>query len=241
MSFLTQYASQVSDFIAVCHRLADHLYVTSAGGNLAWKLEPNLLLITPTQLNKGFVMPEDVVFMDLGGKVIEGKRRPTGETPMYLKFFNTRPDIVSVIHCHAPHVGALAISKARNWLMRPLYPETTMEVGPVPVVPYAEPLTEKLARAFEPFLPQYNSFIMENHGLVTMTCGGIWDTLMAVELLEATAQSVLAAMAVGELKELARHDVADLDSVMRKRSIPYVGLPGVNTSLEALYFDGDMR
>ncbi|MFZ6028967.1 MAG: class II aldolase/adducin family protein [Chloroflexota bacterium] len=236
MSLLNQYAAQVSDLVAVCHRLADRLYVTSAGGNLAWKLEPNLLLITPTQLNKGFVMPEDVVFIDLAGRLIEGKRRPTGETPMYLKFFNTRPDIASVIHCHAPHAGALAISRAKNWLMRPLYPETTMEIGPVPVVPYAEPLTEKLARAFEPFLPRYNSFIMENHGLVTMTCGSIWETLMAVELLEATAQSVLLAMAAGDLKELAREDVADLDSVMRTRSIPYVGLPGVNKSLVDLYF-----
>jgi L-fuculose-phosphate aldolase len=236
MSLLTQYASQVTDFVAVCHRLADHLYVTSAGGNLAWKLEPNLLLITPTQLNKGFVTPDDVVFIDLNGKTVEGKRRPTGETPMYLKFFHTRPDIVSVIHCHAPHVGAMAISKTKNWLMRPLYPETSTEVGPVPVVPYAEPLTEKLAQAFEPFLPKYNSFIMENHGLVTLSRGGIWDTLMTVELLEATAQSLLLAMSVGDVKEISRQDVADLDNVMRTRSIPYVGLPGVNTSLEELYF-----
>jgi L-fuculose-phosphate aldolase len=238
MSLLTQYTHQVEQFVAVCHRLADHLYVTSAGGNLAWKLEPNLLLITPTQLNKGFVTPDDVVFIDLNGKTVEGKRRPTGETPMYLKFFHTRPDIVSVIHCHAPHVGALAISKAKNWLMRPLYPETTTEVGPVPVVPYAEPLTEKLAQAFEPFLLKYNSFIMENHGLVTLTRGGIWDTLMTVELLEGTAQSLLLAMSVGDVKEISRQDVADLDNVMRTRSIPYVGLPGVNASLEALYFEG---
>jgi L-fuculose-phosphate aldolase len=237
MSLLTQYASQVTDFVAVCHRLADHLYVTSAGGNLAWKLEPNLLLITPTQLNKGFVTPDDVVFIDLNGKTVEGKRRPTGETPMYLKFFHTRPDIVSVIHCHAPHVGALAISKAKNWLMRPLYPETTTEVGPVPVVPYAEPLTEKLAQAFEPFLPKYNSFIMENHGLVTLSRGGIWETLMTVELLEGTAQSLLLAMSVGDVKEISRQDVADLDNVMRTRSIPYVGLPGVNHSLVDLYFE----
>jgi len=237
MSLLTQYASQVSDFVAVCHRLADHLYVTSAGGNLAWKLEDNLLLITPTKLNKGFVTQPDVVFVDLDGRTVEGMRRPTGELPMYLKFFHSRPDIVSVIHCHAPYAGALAISKAKNLMMRPLYPETVTEVGPVPVVPYAEPLTEKLAQAFEPFLPKYNSFIMENHGLVTLSRGTIWDTLLTVELLEGTAQSLLMAMAVGDVKEIGRQDVADLDNVMRTRSIPYVGLPGVNQSLLDLYFD----
>ena len=67
--------------------------------------------ITPTQVYKGNIGLKDLVFLDLEGKVVEGKRRPTGETPMYLKFFKMRKDIVSVVHCHAPNVGAFAISK----------------------------------------------------------------------------------------------------------------------------------
>ena len=90
MKLVEKYAPQVDQFIAVCGWLAHNLYVTSSGGNLAWKLEDNLLLITPTQMNKGDVRPADVVFMDLMGKVVEGTRRPTGETPMYLNFFNMR-------------------------------------------------------------------------------------------------------------------------------------------------------
>jgi len=72
----------------------------------------------------------DVVFVDLAGNVIEGERRPTGELPMYLKFFNERPDVTSVIHCHPPYVCAMAISAGRNHLMRPLYPETTTRRTP---------------------------------------------------------------------------------------------------------------
>ena len=148
MKLLKKYEAQAEEFVKVCHKLAQNLYVTSSGGNLAWRLEDNLLLITPTKLYKGDIDLKDLVFIDLDGKVVEGKRRPTGETPMYLKFFNLRQDIVSVIHCHAPNVGAMAISKEKNWLMRPIYPETTIEVGPVPLVPYAEPITEKLAEQF---------------------------------------------------------------------------------------------
>ena len=155
---------------------------------------------------------------------------------MYLKFFDMRPDIVSVIHSHPPCVCALAISKAKNWMMRPLYPETTIEVGPVPVVPYGEPLTEKLANNFEPFLPKYNNFIMENHGLVTMTRAGIKQTLMNVELLEMSARSVLLALQAGDIKELDRKAVRDLSNTMRTRNLPLFGAPGVNKSLEELYF-----
>lgn len=232
-----KYAEQVKLFIGVCHRLAKNLYVTSQGGNLAWKLEENLLLITPTKLNKGTVQSEDVVFIDLKGQVIEGTRKPTGETPMYLKFFSERPDIVSVIHCHPQATCALAILKGKNWLMRPLFPEMTIEIGPVPVVPYAEPLTEELAENFVPFLPKYNSFIMENHGLVGMTRGDIEWTMLLVEELESTAHSVILALQAGGIKELDREAVRRLSNVMRTRSLPLPGAPGVVQSLEDLYFE----
>jgi len=237
MTYLEQYAAEAEQFIEVCGWLAQSLYVTSAGGNLAWKLADDLLLITPTKMNKGLIRPADLVFTNLQGGVLEGTRRPTGELPMYLTFFRLRPDIVSVIHCHPPAACALAISQGRNWLMRPLFPETTIEVGPVPVVPYAEPITEKLARNFEPFLPRYNSFIMENHGLVSMTRGDIRETLMNTQILEATAQSVILALQAGGIKELSRENVRDLSHTMRTRNLPLTGAPGVNPSLEALFFE----
>jgi L-fuculose-phosphate aldolase len=232
-----KYAPCVETFIRVCHRLAQNLYVTSHGGNLAWKLEDDLLLITPTKMNKGMVQPEDVVFINLKGQVVEGMRRPTGEWPMYLKFFNERPDIVSVIHCHPPAACALAISSGKNWLMRPLFPETTIEIGPVPVVPYAEPLTEELAQNFVPFLQRFNSFIMENHGLVNMTRGDIEWTMLNVEELEATANSIILAIQSGGIKELDREAVRRLNNVMHIRSLPLPGAPGTVKSLEDLYFD----
>jgi L-fuculose-phosphate aldolase len=239
MKLVKLYKPEVRAFVRVCRRLADNMYVTGFGGNLAWKLDDDLLLITPTQMHKGDIRPRDVVFVNLVGDVVEGKRRPTGEMPMYLKFFTERPDIVSVLHCHPPHVCAMAITAGKNWLMRPLYPETTIEVGPVPVVPYAEPLTEELAQNFSPFLPRYNSFIMENHGLVTMSRGDIRWTLMNVELLEVSAQSVLLALQAGGIKALDREAVVRLGNVMRTRDLPLFGAPGVNQSLEDMYFDAE--
>jgi L-fuculose-phosphate aldolase len=239
MKLTKLYKPEVRAFVQVCRRLARNMYVTGSGGNLAWKLDDDLLLITPTQMHKGDIRPRDVVFINLAGDVVEGKRRPTGEMPMYLKFFTERPDIVSVLHCHPPHVCAMAITTGKNWLMRPLYPETTTEVGPVPVVPYAEPLTEELAQNFTPFLPRYNSFIMENHGLVTMSRGDIRWTLMNAELLEVTAQSVLLALHAGGIKALDREAVVRLGNVMRTRDLPLFGAPGVNQSLEDMYFDAE--
>jgi len=236
MKKIEKYSAEAGEFVRVCKKLAQNQYVTSSGGNLAWRLEDDLLLITPTKLYKGDISLHDLVFIDRKGKVMEGERKPTGEIPMYLKFFDVREDIISVIHCHAPHVCAMAISSGENWLLRPIFPETTIEVGPVPMVPYAEPLTERLAENFVPFLNKYNSFLMANHGLVTMSRGSIKDTLRLVELLELSAQSILQALRVGEIKELSRQAVKDLSNTMYRRDLPLFGAPGINASLEELYF-----
>lgn len=238
MSLFKKYEKEVELFVKVCGRLASNTFVTGFGGNMAWKLEEDVILITPTQMNKGDITVEDVVFLDMEGNTLEGTKRPTGEKPMYLKFFEERPDITSVLHCHPPCVCATAVMENESLLMKPYYPETVTEVGPVPVVPYGEPLTQQLADNFVPFLQKYNSFIMENHGLVTMTRGDIYWTLLTVELLESSVNSMLKALATGPIKELSKEAVTNLGNVMKTRDLPLFGAPGVNESLEGMYFDG---
>jgi L-fuculose-phosphate aldolase len=94
----------------------------------------------------------DLVCVDGDGKTAEGIRKLTGDTPMYVKFFAERPDIESVVHCHPPHVCAAAIAEGENGIMKPFSPETVTEVGPVPRVPYGEPLAQQLADNFTPYL-----------------------------------------------------------------------------------------
>jgi len=220
----------------VCKRLADRMYVTSQGGNLSYKLEENLILISPTCVCKSDISEKDVVFIDLEGKTVEGTRKPTGEMPMYLNFYRDRPDIKSVIHCHPPYTNTFTILKGPNWLMRPVFPETVAEVGPVPLVPYGEPLTQKLADNFDPFVKKYNAFLMEKHGLTILSSAGIRRTMQLVDILEISAISIVQALAVGEVKELTRKDVQNLENTMKTRNLPMIGAPGVNASLVDLYF-----
>jgi len=236
MSYLQKYSNEVRDFLKVCKSLADRMYVTSQGGNLSYKLEENLLIITPTCVTKCDVTEKDVVFIDLEGHIVEGTRKPTGEVPMYINFYRDRPDIKSVIHCHPPYTNTFTILKGTNWLMRPIYPETVAEVGPVPLVPYGEPLTQKLADNFAPFVKKYNAFLMENHGLTILSSADIVRTLQLVDILEVSSISILQALAVGGLKELSREDVQNLENTMKTRNLPMIGMPGVNVSMVDLYF-----
>ena len=240
MKLIEKYAREAAAFVQVCQKLSANMYVTGHGGNLAWRLEPEVILITPTRMNKGDITLEDVVFIRPDGTVIEGIHKPTGETAMYVNFFRERPDIQTVLHCHPPVTNVFTISKGENWLMRPFFPETITEVGPAPVVPYAEPLTQRLADNFLPYLQKYNAFLMENHGLVIMTSLDIKWTMMCTELLEMTSVTLVNALSTGvEIKELPVEDIRDLENTMRNRELPMFGAPGVNKSLVDVFFGDD--
>lgn len=236
MKLIDKYSEEVEQFIEVLGKLADDAYVTSCGGNAAWRLEEDVILITPTQMYKGDITREDIVFINMAGNTLEGTKRPTGEKPMYLKFFEKRPDIKSVIHCHPPATCASAIMEDASFMLKPFFPETITEIGPVPVVPYAEPLTQQLADNFEPYLQKYNNFVMENHGLVSMTVEGIKWTYLQVGLLEGSVESMIRALSAGTLKEISRQGVRDLSNVMLERDLPLMGAPGFNKTLEELYY-----
>jgi L-fuculose-phosphate aldolase len=236
MRYTDKYAREIQEFTAVCRRLSDLMYVTSHGGNLAYRLEEDLILMTPTRVCKSQVAADDVVFIDLGGRTVEGCREPTGEKPMYLNFFRDRPDVRSVIHCHPPYTNTFAVLEGENWLMRPVFPETVVEVGPVPIVPYGEPLTQQLADNFLPFVKRYNAFLMQNHGLVIMSPADIQRTMQLIEILEVTSISILQALAVGKVRELSRKDVQDLENTRRTRQLPLIGAPELDQSLVELFF-----
>ena len=121
--------------------------------------------------------------------------------------------------------------------MRPLFPETITEVGPVPVVPYGEPLTQKLADNFLPFLQKYNGFLMENHGYVFLTPWDIKWAQMCTDLLEMTALHIIHARSLGgNIKEIGYEDLCDMGNIMKTRGLPLPGAPGEWTSLEEMYY-----
>ena len=72
MSYSEKYYDKIKRFIYVCHKLSSKMYATSYGGNLAWRLEEGLFLVTPTRVNKGDIKTEDLVFINASGEKLEG-------------------------------------------------------------------------------------------------------------------------------------------------------------------------
>ncbi|MCD6333184.1 MAG: class II aldolase/adducin family protein [Bacteroidales bacterium] len=237
-SLQEKYHVGIQKMVQSAHRIAEKGFVTSQGGNLSYRVDEEVILITPTKVPKSEIQFDDVVLLHPSGDILfaaEG-RKPTGETPFHLEILNRRPDLKGLVHAHPPAITALALAHS-NLLSRPLLPEPIIEVGPVLTVEYHEPLSRKLADAFLPVLHRSNAFLMLNHGILLGSTISVLRAAELLEMIEATAQSAILALQAGGVKELSYPDVARLDRTLKTRNLTMPGAPGVNHSLTDLYFN----
>lgn len=230
------YHAQARELAFAANRLAALGYVTSHGGNLSLRAAEDVVLITPTKVQKRDITMEDICFVNMRGETLfapEGKR-PTSEAPFHLRVYAKRPDLRGLVHAHPPVLTGFAIAGS-DLLTKPFLPEPVIEVGPMVLVPYATPGSDALAKAFDAALSKSNGFLMENHGALMASGAGVLRALDLLEMMECAGKSILAAKALGNLRRLPEKEVMDLEAVMTARSLPMPGDPTKNTSLKDVF------
>ncbi|MBQ7976449.1 MAG: class II aldolase/adducin family protein [Clostridia bacterium] len=231
---MEKYKNQIEQLVEACHRCGELGYVTSSGGNLSMRVEPDLILITPTKTPKRFMKAEDICAVNLKGETVYAPagKKPTGETPFHVRIMNMRPDINAIVHAHPPVLTGFAIAR-EDILSKALLPEPIIEVGPILNVDYATPLSDELSENFDKVIKKSNGFLMENHGALICSPNDITDAVEQMQMVEAMAQSVVVAKALGNVEFISEAYVKDLENVIKTRGLK---IPGLNqTSLEDIY------
>ena len=76
--------------------------VTYTWGNVSGiDREKGLFVIKPSGVAYETLKPEDLVVMDLDGNRVEGKYRPSSDTPTHCELYNAFPNIGGVVHTHS--------------------------------------------------------------------------------------------------------------------------------------------
>lgn len=63
--------------------------------------EKGLVVIKPSGVDYDNMKAEDMVVLDLEGNIVEGKYKPSTDTPTHLVMYNTYPNIGGVVHTHS--------------------------------------------------------------------------------------------------------------------------------------------
>ncbi|MDL2236398.1 L-ribulose-5-phosphate 4-epimerase [Christensenellaceae bacterium OttesenSCG-928-K19] len=76
--------------------------ITFTWGNVSGiDRQRGLVVIKPSGVEYEALKPDDMVVVDLAGEVVEGKLKPSSDTPTHVVLYNAFPEIGGVTHTHS--------------------------------------------------------------------------------------------------------------------------------------------
>ena len=189
--------------------------VAGTDGNISIRLTEEQVLCTPTMLCKGFMKPDDICLVDLSGNQLAGSKKRSSEVLLHLEILKARNDVNGVVHCHAPHATAFAITGKP--IPRAVMPEAEFFLGEIPIVPYETPGTLAFAQTVLPFVQRTNACLLANHGVVSYA-DSLENAYTVTEILDAYCRILLLAQPLGPPQELPDEKCEEL-ARLREHSV----------------------
>ncbi|MBQ8341056.1 MAG: class II aldolase/adducin family protein, partial [Clostridia bacterium] len=89
--------------------LVKHNLIVFTWGNVSGiDREKGLFVIKPSGVEYDKLTPDDMVVVDLEGKVVEGKYKPSSDTPTHLELYKAFPTLGGVCHTHSLYATSFA-------------------------------------------------------------------------------------------------------------------------------------
>jgi L-ribulose-5-phosphate 4-epimerase len=172
------------DIVTLCMNLLKDNHVIGSAGNVSVRVKDTqneFVLITPSNVRYEEMKPEDILIINMEGKVIEGDKNPSVEKQMHLAVYKERNDVNAIIHAHSIYSTILS---TLNLSLPPIMEELVPYIGgEVKCAEYGEAGTEELAEGVLRNLEEKNAVLLSNHG--NLCCGshleGVFTVLQYLE------------------------------------------------------------
>lgn len=179
--------------------------VTWTSGNVSGRdPESGYVVIKPSGVRYEDLTPENMVVVDLEGRLVEGPLRPSVDTATHLYVYRQRPDVGGIVHTHSPYATSFAL------LGQPIPVYLTAmadEFGcPIPVGAYCQIGGEAIGAEIVRSIGQSPAILMKSHGVFTVGPDPR-AALKAAVMCEDVARTVHLAMLRGRPEPLPEDEV----------------------------------
>lgn len=195
------------EIVEAGRRVYNRNFVASNDGNISARVDGRRVVITPSGVSKGFMKPDDLIVVDYEGNVLEGRKKPSSELFMHLRIYQDRPDVNGVVHAHPPRATGFAVAGIP--LTQCVLPEVIVSLGGIPLAEYGTPGTEEFYEPVLKYLQDYDAFLLQNHGALTIGAD-VMGAYYKMETLEHFAHIAFTAIQLGNLGSLGQPDVQKL-------------------------------
>ena len=84
------------------------LVIFTWGNVSAIDRKKGLVVIKPSGVSYETMKADDMVVLDLRGNIVEGRLKPSSDTPTHLVLYNAFPEIGGVVHTHSTYATSWA-------------------------------------------------------------------------------------------------------------------------------------
>ena len=204
--------------------LHDAGWVANHDGNVSVRAPDGArFFATPTATSKRLINAEDIIVVDVAGKVLSGRKKLFGEWHLHAAAYKVRPDVNAVIHAHPVHATALGL--ARKQLGIAPLPEMVVSLGAsVPTLDYAMPKSPGQDLALQRALDDGDAdvVILAGNGVVAVGVD-LEQAFLRLELVEHWAHMVIAAAPLGGVQAVPGDDVKKLLEARTKAGLGRAG------------------
>ena len=156
--------------------------VVMTSGNISGRdPESGLVVIKPSGYSYEEMTPDDMVVVDLDGKVIEGHLKPSTDTATHLYIYKHRPDVFGIGHTHSTYASSFA---ALGWPIPAVLTASAMLGGEIPCGGYATIGGEQIGAEILRTIGTKRAVLLQNHGVFTIGDSARQAAKMAVEVEE---------------------------------------------------------
>lgn len=193
-----------------CKKLITNGLTTGSGGNISiYNRELGLVAISPSGQDYFKTEIEDIVIIDLEGKVVEGHLKPSSEWGMHLIFYKNREDANAIVHTHSKYATAIS---CMGWTLEPVHYLIGMAGYDVKCAKYATYGSQELAENALEAIGNRNAVLLGNHGLIALG-SDVESAFSTAEHLEFVSEIYYLTKTLGDPKILTE---SQMDEVMKK-------------------------
>jgi len=186
---------------------ANNLVVWTSGNVSLRDSKTGYVVIKPSGVKFEDLKPEQMVVVDLNGKIIEGDLKASSDTASHLYIYKHMSEVMGVVHTHSNYATAFAA------LGKPIPPVLTAIGdefgGAVPCGGFALIGGDEIGKIVVDSIGQSPACLLKNHGVFTIGSSGE-KALKAAVMVEDVAKTVWIALQIGTPDEISAADIETL-------------------------------
>lgn len=187
--------------------MEEKLVMWTSGNASAKDPKTNLVVIKPSGVSYDKLSPDNLVVVDLNGKIIEGELKPSVDMATHLYIYRNMPDVNSVIHTHSTYASAFAATGKEIPVCLTAMADffgSNIPLGDLVLIG-----EEEIGKEIVNKIGNSKAIIMKNHGPFTIGAS-VNEALKAAVFLEEGAKTLIMAKILGEPQPIPEHTVDKL-------------------------------